>query len=43
MKHNQIYEDMLEGFQTLEEYELVNDNCLNIFTNSLQNKYDEKK
>ena len=43
MKHNQIYEDMLEGFQTLEEYELVNDNCLNIFTNALQNKYDEKE
>ena len=43
MGYNQIYEDMVEGFRHLEENKLVNDTCLNIFTNALQNKYDEKK
>ena len=37
MEDHNIYEDMWEDFQHLEEYELVNDTCIDIFANVLQN------
>ena len=34
---------MLKDFQSLEENELENDACIGIFTNVLQNQYDEEE
>ena len=43
MGDHHIYENMFEDFRHLEENKLVNDTCIDIFTNALQNQYDKEE